>query len=122
MTNEERIAQLESEVLALKEDMKRNRKANVWKRVKDKFSSEFNSFNWVDTHKIMRYDGEPITFKHNMIENYHIQQAIGTLVRIVLKRKGLNYLEETDEQEATEIMREILEIMKERRNTNEKKN
>lgn len=120
MTAEERIAQLESEVLTLKEDMKRNRKANVWKKVKDKFTAELNSFDWVDIHKTTRYDGEPITFKHNMIENYHIQQAIGTLIRITLKRKGLNYLEEKDEKEATEMMKEILEIMRKRRNTNEK--
>ncbi len=120
MTNEERIAQLESEVFALKEDMKRNRKANVWKKVKDKFSLELNSFNWVDIHETTRYDGKPITFKQNRLESYHIQQAIGTLIRIALKRKGLNYLEETDEEEATEMMKEILEIMKKRRNTNEK--
>lgn len=120
MTNEERITQLESEVLALKEDMKRNRKANVWKKVKDKFSSELTSFDWVDIHEITRCDGTPITFKQNMIESYHIQQAIGTLVRIALKRKGLNYLEETDKEAAEEMMKEILEIMKKRRNTNEK--
>lgn len=44
MTQDERILNLEQEVLNLKEELKRNRKANVWKKVKDKFNDDFFQF------------------------------------------------------------------------------
>lgn len=112
MTQEERINKLESEIFNLKEELKKNRKANVWKKVKDKFTDDFNSFNWTHIHSFTNYDGVENTFKSEMIESYHISQAIGTLVRITLKRKGLNYLEESDSEKAEKITKEILEIMK----------
>lgn len=112
MTQEERIKNLEQEVKSLKDELKRNRKTNVWKKVKDKFSKEFNSFDWVDIFNTTRYEGSPITFTKYMYEGYHISSAIGTLVRITLQRKGLNYLKECDEEKAEKITNEILEIMK----------
>lgn len=116
MEQEQRIKSLENEVTLLKEEIKKNRKANVWKKVKDKYSKELDSFNWTHIHKMIGCDGKEIVYKKEMFENYHISQAIGTLVRATLKRKGLNYLEETDSQKAEDITRQILEIMqKERR-------
>lgn len=112
MTQEERITSLEQEILALKDELRKNRKANVWKKVKDKFSEEFASFSWVDVYNSVNCDGNPLRFTRNMNENYHISQAIGTLVRITLQRKGVNYLEESDEEKAEKITKEILEIMK----------
>lgn len=112
MTQEQRIINLENEISNLKEELNKNRKANVWKKVKDKFSAEFNSFNWTFVHKTTDYKGKELVFKHDRVESYHISQAIGTIVRITLKRRGLNYLEETDLQKAEEITKQILEIMK----------
>lgn len=112
MTQEERIASLEQEVLTLKDELKRNRKANVWKKVKDKFSEEFTSFDWVDIFNTVDFEGKPLSFNKNMSEIYHISQAIGTLVRITLQRKGINYLENCDTEKAEKITKEILEIMK----------
>lgn len=111
MTQEERIQKLEEELTSLKDELKRNKKANVWKKVKDKFSKEFNSFDWVDIFNTTNFDGNPITFTKSMNEAYHISSAIGTLVRITLQRKGLNYLKECDEEKAEKITKEILEIM-----------
>ncbi len=111
MTSEERISKLESELSNLKEELKRNRKANVWKRVKDKFTDELNSFNWTYTHNFTNYKGDLIEYKNDMCEGDHISQAIGTIVRVVLQRKGLNYLENEDEEKATNITKKILEIM-----------
>lgn len=124
MTQEERIANLEQEISVLKDELKRNRKANVWKKIKDKFENDFNSFDWVYIHNTTNCCGEPITFKRDMIERYHVSQAIGTLVRITLKRKGLNYLEEQDIQKAEKITEEILSIMMNEKEmkTNEGKN
>ena len=101
MTQEERIASLEQEVLTLKDELKRNRKANVWKKVKDKFSEEFTSFDWVDIFNTVDFEGKPLSFNKNMSESYHISQ-----------RKGINYLENCDTEKAEKITKEILEIMK----------
>ncbi|MCI8397467.1 MAG: hypothetical protein HFJ52_07675 [Clostridia bacterium] len=111
-TKEERIEKLEQEVLNLKEELKRTRKANVWKKVKNKFENDFNNFNWTYEWNSKNCYNEPISTKREMNESYHISQAIGTLVRIVLQKKGLNYLEESDMEKAEKITKEILEIMK----------
>lgn len=121
MTQEQRIETLENEIANLKEELKRNRKANVWKKVKDKFTKEFNSFNWVYTQKITDCNNEELIIDNrNIDESYHVSQAIGTIVRIVLKRKGLVYLEDEDTEKAERITKQILEIMR-KEQTNEKK-
>lgn len=112
MTQEERIANLEQEICNLKEELRSTRKANVWKKVKDKFTKDFNYFNWTYVSNIVDYASRPIEFRDFKNESYHISQAIGTLVRITLKKKGLNYLEEGDIDKAEKITKEILEIMK----------
>ena len=112
MTQDERIANLEQEIRNLKEELKSTRKANVWKKVKNKFVEDFNSFNWIDKHTFTNCDDVLMEHKKQMNESCHISQAIGTLVRITLKRKGLNYLEESDINKAEKITKEILEIMK----------
>lgn len=118
MTQEQRIINLENEISNLKEELKKNRKANVWKKVKDEFGSELNNFNWTDVWSFTRNDGETISRETNINETEKISQSIGTLVRITLKRKGLNYLEEADLPKAENITRQILEIMKKEREEN----
>lgn len=112
MTQDERIRNLEQEVLSLKQELKSTRKANVWKKVKDKYTKELNSFDWIHKHSFTDYEGKLIEHTSNMNESYHISQAIGTIVRVVLKRKGINYFEEKDMYKAEKITKEILEIMK----------
>ena len=112
MTQEERIHNLEQEILNLKEELRSTRKANVWKKVKNKFANEFGSFNWIHRHAFTDCNNTPKECITQMNESYHISQAIGTLVRITLKKKGLNYLEESDLTKAEKITKEILEIMK----------
>lgn len=111
MTQEDRIKKLESEISTLKEELSKNRKANVWKNVKDKFKNELNSFNWVYKHSFTNCNGEPIESVTNMVETDKISQAIGTIVRVTLKRRGVVYLEDSDEEKAAEITKQILEIM-----------
>jgi len=112
MENEQRIAILEQEVIKLKDELAAKRKANVWKKIKNKHSKEFRSFDWTEIHKTTNYKSEPIQFEKYMSEEYHISQAIGTLVRITLKKTAINRLEETDEEKAESITQQILEIMK----------
>ena len=117
MTQEERIKKLENEISVLKDELKKTRKANVWKRVKENFRSKLESFNWVYEYSFMNADGEGGECNRSMTETGYISQAIGTIVRVTLKRRGLNYLEDSDEEKAIEITKQILEIMeKERRN------
>jgi len=112
MTEQERIENLEKEVLSLKEELRSSRKADVWKEVKNQFADEFNSFNWIYRHTFTNCNGLVMEHRNDMNESYHISQAIGTLVRIVLKRKRLNYLEESDTDKAKRITKGILEVMK----------
>lgn len=118
MTSEERILNLEKEIANLKEELNKNKKANVWKKVKDKFSSDFNSFNWTHIHNTTDYNGNSLTFQRSMNESDKISTAIATIVRVSIKRKGINYLQLEDEERATDITRQILEIIKNERNEN----
>lgn len=120
MTQEQRIENLEYELSNLREELKRNRKANVWNKVKGKFSKEINSFDWVDEWSFTNSEGKIVKHNTDVMEAYHIAQAIGTIVRIVLKRRRLNYIEESDEEKATNITKQILEIMKNEREVNQK--
>lgn len=115
MTQEERIKKLENELVGLREELKKTRKANVWKRVKENFRSELDSFNWVYEHSFANVDGELVECNRSMTETGYISQAIGTIVRVTLKRRGLNCLEDTDEEKAVEITRQILKIMEKER-------
>lgn len=112
MENEQRIAILEQEVIKLKDELAEKRKANVWKKIKNKYSEDFRSFNWTEITHTVNCESAPIQFKQYMSEEYHISQAIGTLVRITLKKTAVNRLEETDEEKADNITKQILEIMK----------
>ena len=115
MTQDERIATLEREILGLKEELRKNKKATVWKKVKENFREEFDSFNWIDEFNFTNTDGKLITHKSGMNESYNISQAIGTLVRIASKRKSINHLEESDFDRAIKMTQQILEIMKNER-------
>lgn len=88
------------------------------KKVKEKFSSEFNSFNWVHVHSTTDCNEKTLSFQTTMNESFKIAAAIATIVRVCLKRKGIIYLEEQDEEKATNIAKQILEIMKNERREN----
>lgn len=87
----------------------------MWKKVKDKHKEEFKSFDWIDIFNTTDSNERPVTFKHYMNEEHHTAQAIGTLIRITLKRKGINYFEESDIPRIEKMTKEILEIMKKER-------
>lgn len=118
MTQEQRIINLENEISKLKEELKKNRKANVWKNVKNKFEEDFRSFDWTDVWSFTRDDGETISRETNINETEKISQSIATIVKISLKKRSINYLEEQDEEKATNITKQILEIMKKEREEN----
>lgn len=121
MNEKEEIETLKKRIEVLELKDKEKRKANIWKEVKEKFTKELDNFNWIHIHTYRNIEGHLITNEKSMIENYHVSQAIGTIVRVVLKRKGLVYLEEKDREKAENIARQILEIMEKERKTNEKK-
>lgn len=119
MTQEERIYELEKEISSLKEELRKNRKANIWNNVKGKFIEELESFNWIDEWSFKNNKGEIIEHNNKINETHNISSAIGTIVRVTLKKKRLNYLEENDEEKATYITKKILEIMENERRKNE---
>ena len=121
MTQEERIKKLEDELLSLRKELSRNKKINVWREIKSKFETEFNSFDWEYVHTTTDCNENPVEFRQQMTETYNISQALGTLVRIALKRRGLNYLEEDDKEKAEMLITNILKILKEGGTKDEKK-
>lgn len=112
MTQDERIIALEKEVSNLKEELQRTRKANIWKKVKRKYEKDFDKFSWIDKWNSTDCNGKSISFENFRNVSYCMPQAIGTLVRIALKKKSLNSLEEQDFEKADRITKNIIEIMK----------
>lgn len=121
MTQEERIQKLEDELFSLRKELNRNKKINVWREIKSKFENDFNSFDWEYVHCTTDCNENPVEYRKKMTETYNISQAIGTLVRISLKRRGLNYLEEDDKEKAEILITNILKILKEGGTIDEKK-
>lgn len=112
MTLEERIKKLENELAVLKHEGK---KGNVWKQVKEEFQKDFNSFSWVDEWSFTDKNGNVNNCSWDMEETQNVSSAIGTIVRITLKKKRLDRLEESDREVTTSIVKDILEIMKRER-------
>ena len=68
MENEQRIAILEQEVIKLKDELAEKRKANVWKKIKNKYSEDFRSFNWTEIYNTTNCESNTIQFKKYLNE------------------------------------------------------
>lgn len=111
MTDKEEIEQLKQRIEILERKNKENRKANIWKEVKEEFSDKFNKFKWIDTWSFTNIDGKLVTTENEINNKYEVENSIGTLIRCALHKRRLALLEESDKEKVRQITKEILEIL-----------
>lgn len=121
MTEKEEIQQLKQRIEILERKNKENRKANIWKEVKEEFSAEFSKFKWIDIWSYINANGQLITQEREINNKYEVESSIGTLIRSALHKRRLACLEESDRENVKQITKEILEILLKEGEKNEEK-
>ena len=111
MTEKEEIEKLKKRIEILERKEKENKKANIWKEVKEEFSEEFSKFKWIDVWSFTNANGQLITQKNEINNKCEVESSIGTLIRSALCKRRLAYLEEKDKEKVKHITKEILEIL-----------
>ena len=115
MNEQEMIAlkeQIKKEVIAEMEIKKENQ--NTWQRIKNEYKEEFRKFNFIDHWEFIDSNNDLHTRDEEILAEYPLQSAIGTLLRIVNKSKTVTKMDISYE-EAKEIVDKILSILEERR-------
>lgn len=111
MTEKEEIEQLKKRIEILERKSQENKKANVWKSVKEEFSEEFNKFKWVDKWSYTNCNNELITQENEINARQEVESSIGTLIKCALHKKRIALLEDSDKEKARNITKLILEIL-----------
>lgn len=114
MSNEELIAlkeQIKKEVIAEMQAKKENQ--NTWQRIKNEYKEEFKKFNFIDHWEFTDINNNLHTRDEEIRAEYPMQNAIGTLLRIVNKSKTVTKMDISYE-EAKNIVEKILNILKEK--------
>lgn len=120
MTEKEEIQQLKQRIEILERKNKENKKANIWKEVKEEFSEDFSKFKWIDVWSFTNANGQLITQENEINNKDEVESSIGTLIRSALHKRRLAYLEEKDKEKVKKITQKILEILLKEGETNEK--
>lgn len=111
MTEKEEIEQLKKRIEILERKSQENKKANVWKSVKEEFSEEFNKFKWVDKWSYTNCNNELITQENEINARQEVESSIGILIKCALHKKRIALLEDSDKEKARNITKLILEIL-----------
>ena len=109
----------EQELNALKEQIKKElmqemskpKKETVWKKVKKEYEEEFKKFNYIDHFETTSCDGRLISRDKQVLAEYPMMNAIGTLLRIKYKVDNVSKIN-ADYNEMREIVGKILGILK----------
>lgn len=101
--------QIKQEILREMNTKKENE--NTWNKIKNKYKDEFRKFNFIDHWEFIDTDNRIISHDEEIIAEYPIQNAIGTLLRIIYKSKTVNKMN-VPYEEAKRIVEDILGIMK----------
>ena len=89
----------EKELLELKEQIKKElisemntkkENENNWKKIKTEFEEEFSKFDFIDHWEFINANNELISKDEKISTIYPLQNAIGTLLRIVYKSRTVN--------------------------------
>lgn len=112
----------EQELKALKEqikqelieEMKKPRQENLWKKIKQEYKEEFNKFNYIEHWEAMNCEGRLVTRDKEVIAEYPLTNAIGTLLRITYKAENVSKIN-ADYEEVKKTVGSILNILKEKR-------
>ena len=103
--------QIKKEVIAEMQAKKENQ--NTWQRIKNEYKEEFEKFNFIDHLEFVNSENQLITRDEEIGATYPLQNAIGTLLRIVNKSKTVTKMDISYE-EAKDIVEKILNILKEK--------
>lgn len=103
--------QIKREVIAEIEAKKESQ--NTWQRIKNEYKEEFEKFNFIDHSEAINVNNELIIKDTMITATYPLQNAIGTILRIINKSKTISKMN-INYQEAKEIVDKILNILKER--------
>lgn len=89
----------EKELLELKEQIKKElisemntKKENEsnWKKIKEEYKEDFSKFDFIDHWEFINANNELISKDEKISTIYPLQNAIGTLLRIVYKSRTVN--------------------------------
>ena len=103
--------QIKQELLAEINTKKENE--NSWKKIKDEYKDEFSKFDftehsqWIDCDEILHTKDEEVS------AIYPMQNAIGTLLKIVFKSKTIAKMN-VPYEELKDVVEKILKILKEK--------
>lgn len=112
--SEQEIKSLKEQIKReLLEEMKRSKKENVWKRVKKEYIEEFKKFNYIDHWEALNCNNQLITRDKEVLVEYPMQNAIGTLLKIIYKVDSVSKITASYE-DVKEITEKILNILKEK--------
>lgn len=103
--------QIKKELIAEMQAKKENQ--NTWQRIKNEYKKEFNKFNFTDHWEYTDINNNLHTRDEEIKAEYPMQNAIGTLLRIVNKSKTVSKMDISYE-EAKDIVEKILNILKEK--------
>lgn len=110
----------EKELLELKEQIKKElisemntKKENEsnWKKIKEEYKEDFSKFDFIDHWEFINANNELISKDEKISTIYPLQNAIGTLLRIVYKSRTVNKIN-AEYEEMKEIVEKILNILK----------
>lgn len=110
----------ESELKELKEQIKqeviaeinaKKENENNWKKIKQEYEEEFKKFNYIDHWETTTGDGRVISRDKEVNAIYPLQNAIGTLLRIVYKAETVSKMN-VKYEDMKNIVEQILNILK----------
>lgn len=103
--------QIKKELLAEMNTKKENE--NNWKKIKTEFEEEFRKFDFIDHWEFINSKNELISRDEKVSTAYPLQNAIGTLLRIIYKAKTVNKIN-AEYEDMKEIVEKIMNILKEK--------
>lgn len=111
----------EQELQALKEQLKqeilqemntRKENENNWKKIKNELKEEFEKFNYINHWECLNCDNQLISRDTEVNAGYAMQNAIGTLLRIIYKAENVSKINAKYEDMKL-VVEKILEVLKE---------
>lgn len=103
--------QIKQEILREMNTKKENK--NTWQKIKEEYKDEFSKFDFIDHWECINVNNKLISRDTKIFATYPLQNAIGTILRILYKSKTVTNMN-INYEEAKQIVESILGIMKDK--------
>lgn len=103
--------QIKQEILKEMNAKKENK--NTWQKIKEEYKDEFSKFDFIDHWEFTNADNKVISSDTKISATYPLQNAIGTILRILYKSKTVTNMN-INYEEAKQVVESILSIMKDK--------